>query len=231
MKAVLKLRAAKAAIAEPHSDTLRRCDHALELLLTHRGNPSVGLEQGLAEDPHCVFGHCLRAAVIVRADASVAQSKLAASVAAIEELCPDVDDPARRHAAAARAWLEGDPALAVERYGGIVIDWPRDILALVVAHALDFRLGQRPMMPARIAQVLPEWDGTVPGYASVLAMYAFALEENGEYRRAEEMARRALALDPRHPGAIHVIVHVMEMQARAREGLAFLAETESAWGE
>jgi Tetratricopeptide repeat len=34
-------------------------------------------------------------------------------------------------------------------------------------------------------------------------MYAFALEENGQYRRAEKIARRALVLDPRHPGAIH----------------------------
>jgi tetratricopeptide (TPR) repeat protein len=62
-------------------------------------------------------------------------------------------------------------------------------------------------------------------------MYAFALEENGQYRRAEKIARRALVLDPRHPGAIHVIAHVMEMQGRAREGLAFLAATESAWIE
>ena len=62
-------------------------------------------------------------------------------------------------------------------------------------------------------------------------MYAFGLEENGQYRRAEKIARRALALDPRHPGAIHVVAHVMEMQGRAREGLAFLAATESAWVE
>jgi hypothetical protein len=68
------------------------------------------------------------------------------------------------------------------------------------------------------------------GYASVLAMYAFALEENGQYRRAEKVARRALALDSGHPGAIHVIAHVMEMQGRVRDGLAFLAEVESAWG-
>jgi hypothetical protein len=71
----------------------------------------------------------------------------------------------------------------------------------------------------------------VPGFASVLAMYAFALEENGEYRRAEKIARRALTLDPRHAGAIHVVVHVMEMQGRAREGLAFLTATQPAWAE
>ena len=178
-----------------------------------------------------MFGHCLRAALIVCADAAGARSSLAASVAAIEAACPDVHDPARRHASAARAWLEGDPALAVERYGAIVTDRPRDILALVVAHTLDFHLGQRRMMRVRLAHVLPKWGTAVPGYASVLAMYAFALEENGQYRRAEKIARRALVLDPRHPGAIHVIAHVMEMQGRAREGLAFLAATESAWIE
>src|SRR5262245_58694582 len=231
MNPAVKHRAAKAATVEPNADLRARCEHALELLLTHRGNPAVEIERVLAEDPQCVLGHCLRAALIVRADAIAARSTLAASVAAIEAACPDIDDPARRHAAAARAWLEADPALALERYGAIVIDWPRDILALVVAHALDFRLGLRRMMRDRIAQVLPEWDAAMPGYASVLAMYAFALEENGQYRRAEKMARRALALNPRHAGAIHVVVHVMEMQGRAREGLAFLAATQSAWIE
>ena len=80
--------------------------------------------------------------------------------------------------------------------------------------ALDFHLGRRRMMLDRIAKVLPQWTAEVSGYASVLAMYAFALEENGQYRRAEKMARRALALDPGHPGAIHVVAHVMEMQGR-----------------
>jgi tetratricopeptide (TPR) repeat protein len=223
--------AAESASAEAHEASLQRCKHVLELLLTHRGNPSAEVERVLADDPESVFGHCLRAALIVCADAAAARSSLAASVGAIEAACPDVHDPARRHASAARAWLEGDPALAVERYGAIVTDRPRDILALVVAHTLDFHLGQRRMMRVRLARVLPKWESAVPGYASVLAMYAFALEENGQYRRAEKIARRALVLDPRHPGAIHVIAHVMEMQGRAREGLAFLAATESAWIE
>jgi hypothetical protein len=87
------------------------------------------------------------------------------------------------------------------------------------------------MMRDRIAAVLPRWTVEVPGYASVLAMYAFALEENGQYRRAEKMARRALKLYPGHPGAIHVIAHVMEMQGHFRDGFVFLAANESAWGE
>jgi hypothetical protein len=210
-------------------DPLARYMRALETMLTNRGSPSTEIDQVLERDPQFVPGHCLRAALIVRADNVAAKSKLAASLDVIEEMCPDVKDPARRHASAARAWLDGDQALAAERYGAILVDSPRDILALAVAHALDFRLGQRRMLRDRVAEVMPYWNDMLPGYASVLSMYAFGLEENGQYGRAERIGRRALALDPRHPGAIHAIAHVMEMQGRAREGLQFLAETESAW--
>jgi hypothetical protein len=218
-------------VAQGTTGSLQRCELALELLHTHRGNPSAEVDRVLADDPQCVPGHCLRAALIVLADDDSARPTLAASVAAIEAASTDMNDLARRHADAARAWLDGNSGLAAERYSAILSEWPRDILALVVAHALDFRLGQRRMLRDRIAQVLPAWDALAPGYASVLAMYAFGLEENGQYDRAERIARRALALDPGLPAAIHVISHVMEMQGRTREGLAFLAATESAWGE
>ena len=220
---------AKSVTDKVDFDSRTRCKRVLELMLISRGNPLVEVDRVLADDPQFVFAHCLRAAIIVRGDQVAARSKLVASIIAIEATCSDMNDPARRHASAARAWLEGDQNLAVERYGAILIDRPRDILALAVAHAIDFRLGQRRMLRDRVAQVIPEWNETLPAYASVLAMYAFGLEENGQYRRAEEIARRALALNPRHPGAIHVIAHVMEMQGRDREGLEFLAETESAW--
>lgn len=158
------------------SDTglLARSKRVLELMLTSRGNPLVEIDRVLADDPQFIFANCLRAALIVRTDHDAARSKLVVSVTAIEKNCADKDDRARRHASAPRAWLEGDQAVAAERYGAILIDWPRDILALAVVHALDFRLGQRRMLRDRVAQVVPEWDETVPGYASILAMYASA---------------------------------------------------------
>jgi hypothetical protein len=223
--------ATHAAVAAVKTDTRQRCQRALKMLLTQRGDSFIEVERILADDPGCVFGHCLRTALIVRADNAARRSMVAASVATIEAACPDIDQPARRHATAARAWLEGNSALAATLYSGVVVDWPHDILALTVAHALDFHLGKPHMMRDRIAQVLPRWTAAVPGYPSILAMYAFSLEENGQYRRAEKMARRALALDPEHAGAIHVVAHVMEMQGRAHDGLAFLAETETVWAE
>jgi len=228
MKGALRPHSSSASV-EADTDSVRRCDHALALMLAHRGNPAAEVERVLADDPQSLFGHCLRAALIVLADDIAQRSALAASVTVIEAACADANHPARCHAAAARAWLERDPALALDRYGAIVAHRPRDIVALVVAHALDFRLGRRQMLRDRVAQVLPAWEANATGYASVLAMYAFGLEENGDYRRAERMARRALDLQPGHPGAIHVVAHVMEMQGRDLEGLVFLAATERAW--
>jgi len=225
------IHAATLATAAIETDSHRYCERALDMLLTQRGDASAEVERLLADDPGCVFGHCLRSALIVRAETAASRSALAASIAAIEAACSDTNDPMRQHALAARAWLEGDSAHAAELYGAILTDRPHDVLALAVAHALDFHLGQRRVMRDRIAKVLRRWTAAVPGYASVLAMYAFALEENGQYRRAEKIARRALALDQGHPGAIHVIAHVMEMQGRVHDGLAFLAAVESAWGE
>src|SRR5262249_49337384 len=231
MKAEVTFQTTKAAVATVETNTRQRCEHALNILLRQRGDPFIEVEQILADDPGCAFGHCLRIALIVRDDNAARRSFVAASVATIEAACPDIDHPARRHATAARAWLEGNSALAVALYSGVLVDWPHDILALTVAHALDFHLGQPRMMRDRIAQVLPKWTAAGPGYPSLLAMYAFALEENGQYPPAQKMARRALALDPEHAGAIHVVAHVMEMQGRAHDGLAFLAETETAWAE
>jgi hypothetical protein len=213
----------------PVADADSRASHALRLLHTHRGNPSREIDRLLADDPRSVPGHCLRAAFIVCADDDGSRRTLADSLAVIEAAGLPEGHCARRHAAAARAWLAHDAALALERWGDIVVDAPRDILALVCTHALDFRLGRRRMLCDRIARVLPAWDASMPGYASVLAMYAFGLEENGHYRRAEDAARRALALDHGHPAAIHALAHVMEMQGRAREGLALLSDTESHW--
>lgn len=231
MKAEVTFHAAKAPVATVKTSTRQRCEHALKMLLTQRGSAFIEVEQILADDPGCVFGHCLRTALIVRDDNAAQRSIAAASIATIEAACPDIDHPARRHATAARAWLDGNVALAVALYSGVLHDWPHDILALTVAHALDFHLGRPRMMRDRIARVLPKWTAAVPGYPSLLAMYAFALEENGQSRRAEKAARRALALDPQHAGAIHVVAHVMEMQGRAHDGLAFLAETETAWAK
>ena len=85
------------------------------------------------------------------------------------------------------------------------------------------------MLRDRVAQVLPHWDASMPGYGYVLGMYAFGLEETALYSRAEDIGRRALEINPRDPWAVHAVTHVMEMQGRLRDGIEWLTAREKDW--
>jgi hypothetical protein len=45
-----------------------RCAQIFQDFLTGRGDPSGELDQVLDQNPELVFGHCLRAAIVVRGD-------------------------------------------------------------------------------------------------------------------------------------------------------------------
>jgi hypothetical protein len=109
------------------------------------------------------------------------------------------------------------------------VRWPRDGLALQAGHQIDFFTGHSRMLRDRIARALPSWQHGMPGYHAVLGMHAFGLEECGDYARAEATGRRAVELEPRDGWAWHAVAHVMEMQNRRRDGVAWLGKTSGAW--
>ena len=110
------------------------------------------VEQVLAADPGCVLGHCLRAAFIVGADSATSRSALAESIAAIEAACPDISDPARRHAVAVCAWLNGDSAGAVALYDAILANEPHDVLALEAGRTGRLKFDDGPSEIAPVAE-------------------------------------------------------------------------------
>src|SRR5690606_14103564 len=89
--------------------------------------------------------------------------------------------------------------------------------------------GNARMLRDRIARALPSWDETMPGFHAVLGMHAFGLEESGDYGRAERQGRRAVELEPRDGWAQHAVAHVMEMQSRQRDGIAWMRANTDNW--
>jgi tetratricopeptide (TPR) repeat protein len=208
--------------------SLERFEQALASLFRGDGNAVPAIERALGRDPGFAIGHCLRAATLVLGGADARTSALAASVPAIERNS-SANERERRHAAAARHWLDGDVARAAGLYGDLLRDYPRDRLALLVAHGLDFRLGRRDMLRDRIARVLPHWDARDREYGYVLGMHAFGLEENGSYDHAWAAAHKSLDLIPDNAAAIHVIAHVLEMRGPPDKGIAWLRKTQPIW--
>jgi hypothetical protein len=96
MNEVVRLRLIEPA-ARDAANLEALCTDALELMLTSRGNPTLEVESTLKIDPHCVRAHCLRLALIVRADGGAGRLAAAESATAIEAAGIDPNDPARRH--------------------------------------------------------------------------------------------------------------------------------------
>ncbi|CAG9171557.1 tetratricopeptide repeat protein [Cupriavidus pampae] len=215
--------------ASAHS--LERYEAALNLLHGYYGDPLSVIDGALVDDPDFAMGHALRAGLMVTSGDGTAEPMLRQSVEAGEALGARANERERRHFAAARAWLDGRFAQSIQAYGDIVVDYPHDILAIQVAHIGDFLLGHSSMLRDRIAQVLPHWNASLPGYSYLLGMHAFGLEEMQRYEDAEARGREAVALNPRDPWAIHAVAHVMEMQGRLDAGVDWLTARREDWAE
>jgi hypothetical protein len=208
-----------------------RYERALELLASYYVDPLAVIDEALVEDPDFVSGHCIRAALGVLASERAGEPLLEQSLAAGARLAERASEREWRHFAAAHAWYDGDFHRSLELYGAIALDYPRDLLALQVAHVADFYLGQQRMLRDRVARALPHWDESVPGFGFVLGMLAFGLEETNLFELAEATGRRALAIDRRDVWAVHAVTHVFEMNGRVDEGIDWLESRVADWSE
>jgi tetratricopeptide (TPR) repeat protein len=195
------------------------------------GNPLASLDAALAEDPDFAMAHALKADLAVMSSEQGALPLIRQGIEAFERIGNRATQRERAHIAAARAWLDGDFRRSVELYNAIAIEHPRDLVAIQAAHVIDFFLGDSLMLRDRVAQALPHWNDHVPGHGYLLGMYAFGLEENANYVRAEDVGRRALDLNRRDPWAVHAVEHVFEMQGRIHDGVEWLQATAPDWQE
>jgi hypothetical protein len=99
--------------------SMEQFERALSGLFRSDGTALSGVQAALARDPSFLLGHCLRAGTLVLAGADTHPAGLTVSLSAIE-CSPRANDRERRHARAARCWLDGDAAGAARLYGEVL---------------------------------------------------------------------------------------------------------------
>ena len=142
------------------------------------------------------MGHCFKAGLLATTTEKGSEAGIAAALEAAERHVGHALERERMHLNAARTWLSRDFAGAAKLYGDICAEYPRDLLALQIAHLFDFFLGHSSMLRDRPAQVLHAWGERDPQRGIVLGMHSFGLEECGAYDDAEAIGRRAIELSP-----------------------------------
>jgi hypothetical protein len=199
---------------------------------THFGTDTgARLKKTLTADPGFAMAHVLRGSFMQLFCVPVLTEKAKQSLAKAREAGASggIDEREGHHIAALDAWIAGDLRGALDHWESILLHQPLDMLAVKLSQFVHFYLGDSRRLRDSIARILYAWEPLVPGYANVLGMYAFGLEECGDYASAERTGRRAVEMDPADPWAVHAVAHVLEMQDRRRDGIAWLRGLESHW--
>ncbi|NOT38971.1 MAG: tetratricopeptide repeat protein [Alphaproteobacteria bacterium] len=204
-------------------------DRAADMLAAYKADTLGAIDAVIADHPDFALAHAVRAGALATATDKAFEDEALKSLTAAEALAAKTNEREGLHIAACRAWLDGDLAKGVELWGKASMLYPRDLTALQFAHAGDFFLGYAHMLRDRVARVLPQWDRSVPGYGFVHGMYAFGLEESGDYAAAEEHGRQAVEINAEDGWAVHAVAHVLEMQGRTKEGVTYLANSAAGW--
>ncbi len=206
---------------------VRLLDRAVDELVTLAGDPLATAEAAVAADGLLALARAFVA--YMHLYGATAHGVVAARARLMEVDVGGLAPRERLHVEAAWAWATGNwPGAARKLEDALLLD-PRDLLALKVAQDLYFFLGNRLDLRDVAARVLPSWPEGMDGWSYVRGIYSFGLEENGSYRAAEAVARRALDAAPTDVWAAHGLAHVFEMESRARDGADFLAGSSADW--
>jgi hypothetical protein len=135
----------------------------------------------------------------------------------------------RAHVAVVEAWADGDMLAAGRHLDDLTLEFPADLLALMVGHQIDFFTGNAVNLQNRVSRAVSFWDAADPHFGYLLGMQAFGLEECNRYDLSLAVGQRAVSEHPDDVWAIHAVTHTYEMQGRVPEGLDFLQARESDW--
>ena len=213
------------------AEAVQAFDHAVMGYVGYRADTAQRLDVALAADPEFTLAHCLKGYMAMLAYKQAAVPRAEAAAADAERLTVNATQRERAHVAALRHWINGDPDRAVDVWEQILIDHPGDILAFRLAHFVNFWLGRPDLMLASVLRTEPHWSEELPGYGAILGCLCFAHEECGHYTEAEAAGRAAIDRDQTDLWAAHGVAHVLEMQGRRGEGIAWIDSLRGNWDE
>jgi tetratricopeptide (TPR) repeat protein len=180
-------------------------------------------------DAEMPLAHILRGYFFKLLQSAKSHERACKSLEDIKRLAADATMREQGHAAALEAWCNDDLPEAVRLWDAILVDHPRDYVAVKLSQYGHFYQGDSANVRDTVGRCLHAWSPDDPLYPSLLGLLAFGLEESGAYGEAERTGKEAVRLDPEDPWSIHAVAHVFEMQDRHAEGVAWITGLEQHW--
>lgn len=143
----------------------------------------------------------------------------------------DLNERERRHRLALEYWQQDQLIDTVSVLDDIVKTYPRDMLALRIAHHLHFYGAGAIKMTGSLIPASKHWNASDRFFGYFKGMQSFALEESGNYKEAETAGIEALEFNNTDIWAAHAVTHVYHMQKRFAEGSSFIDSLTDVWSD
>ncbi|SLN44060.1 hypothetical protein PSJ8397_02274 [Pseudooctadecabacter jejudonensis] len=131
--------------------------------------------------------------------------------------------------AALQDWLAGKPTASIARMEEALRLNPADTISMKLSHGIRFMLGDGTGMLRSVERALPAHGPDHGLYGYVLGCHAFALEETGQYDRAERQGLRGLQFARDDAWGLHAVAHVYDMTHLTDQGIALIDSNAAAW--
>lgn len=212
-------------------EALESWNKAVLAFLAHGADTPTHLMKSIELDPGFVMGHATKGLMFLmlgkRELIDVARESLANAKIARSEGGASTREVA--YMDALEAWLGGRPAASVNEIEKVLLANPADTLSMKISHAIRFILGDAQGMLRSVLRVEQAHGDDHPARGYLLGCQAFALEETGDYIRAEAVGRDGLTLTNDDAWGLHAVAHVLDMTAQARAGINLLDRYEANW--
>jgi tetratricopeptide (TPR) repeat protein len=201
----------------------------LDKYLSSRADTVPYLDDLLASDNDIIMAHCFRGCVLKMGGDPRFAAPIQACLQSLKELRSAMNERERMHLSALESWVDNQYVDASRTFEAILDKYPKDILALRIAHYLHFYAGNSQEMCNSVTRAINVWQESDPFHGYVLGMHSFGLEESGHYDEAEASGRKAVGINRQDIWAAHAVAHVYQMQARPADGIPWLEGLLSDW--
>lgn len=187
------------------------------------------VDAAIEADPGCALAHAVKGLALVTGRNEAYRPRIEAALEAARAFATDVTPRERLYVEALEAMAAGRLTDAIVCYEKMLAGHPTDLLAQRLVQQEMFWMGEARWMADIAERTAPAWTPDTPDYGMFLSIRAFSLEEAGERDRAEALAREAVERDPGDCWGAHAVAHVLVMQGRIDDGVAWLEGLSGNW--
>lgn len=209
---------------------LAACRAGIESYNLMRADPMLHLDAAIEADEGFALPRLVKAWILHSVRDARHAGAIRALLASAEAGIDGSGDRDRTYLAALKLALSGHEIESATMLDAFLDRRPTDLLAHRLLQFELFWNGRSHWMREVAERAAPHWNEGVEGYATFLACRAFSNGEAGCHRAAEVQGRAAVDLDPGEPWGAHAVAHVLFMQGRHDEGIAWLEALSPGWG-